>query len=106
MTQPARAPYFTKYDLPIPTREPDGEFACFQTWVNKATSWIGGQNPLCVDAKDRICRNGGDFMRARDEGAFPVRFWFGEGGMDADELAKSKRQHRAAMKLHYPWRFA
>lgn len=69
-----------RYDLPIPTREPDGQFTSMAQWINKATSWIGGQNALCVDAKDRICRCGGDFQRAENEGAFPIRFYYGAGG--------------------------
>lgn len=77
-------------DRALPSREPDGEFGCFQTWVCKATSWIGGTNPLCADAKGRICRNGGDFMIARDEDAFPVRYWFGEGGQTAKEQRRSQ----------------
>lgn len=74
-----------------PTREPDGNFPCFQTWVNKATSWIGGTNPACFDAKGRRCRIGGDFMRARDEGAFPVYYWFGEGDQTPAQQKKSQR---------------
>lgn len=74
----------------LPSREPDGEFATFARWVDKASSWIGGTNAYCADAKGRRCLNGGDMMRARDEGAFPVRFWFGKGGQ-----AKSTR--RASM---------
>lgn len=62
----------------LPARKPDGQFDSFQTWVNKAVSWIGGTNPLCADAKDRVCNNGWDMMRARDEAAFPVRFWLNE----------------------------
>ena len=89
----------------LPDRTPDGEFASFQTWVNKATSWIGGTNPLCADSKGRICRNGGDMMRARDECAFPVRFWFGEGPLTPKQQRKSERDYVRAMRLHYPWRF-
>lgn len=89
----------------IPTREPDGKFHCFETWVCKAVSWIGGRNPLCVDAKDRRCTCGGDFMRARDEGAFPVRFWLNEGGQSPAEQRKAKSAHEKAMRLHYPWRY-
>jgi hypothetical protein len=81
-----------KYLDLLPNRKPDGEFDTFDTWVNKATSWIGGTNPLCADAKGRYCRCGEDFMRARDERAFPVRFWFGEGGQTAAEQRKSQRQ--------------
>lgn len=91
--------------MSVPNRAPDGEFHCHQTWVNKACSWIGGTNPLCVDAKDRVCRNGADMARARDEGAFPVRFWYGEGGQTTAEQRKAKRNHKATMKLLYPWRY-
>lgn len=52
-----------------------GSFATFDTWVNKARSWIGGTGAKCFDAKLRPCSIGADFMRARDEGAFPVTFW-------------------------------
>ena len=89
----------------VPTREPDGEFASFQEWVNKAASWIGGRNPACYDAKDRRCRNGKDFMLARDENAFPIRFWFGEGGQTPAEQRKAKKAHLAHMKMMYPWRY-
>lgn len=47
-------------------------FDTFETWVNKARSWMR-PGDICIDAKDRRCRVGADFMRARDEGAFPVR---------------------------------
>lgn len=93
------------YNVPIPTREPDGEFSCMTTWINKATSWIGGENALCVDAKDRICRCGRDFQRAHDEGAFPVRFYYGAGGETVAEQRRSQRRARATLKLNYPWRY-
>lgn len=82
---------------PLPDREPDGEFACFQTWVNKATSWIGGTNSLCADAQGRVCRIGADFMRARDEGTYPVRFWYGEGRQTPQQQAESRRATRRAL---------
>lgn len=82
---------------PLPDREPDGQFACFQTWVNKATSWIGGTNALCADAKGRVCRIGADFMRADQEGTFPVRFWFGEGRQTPQQQAESRRATRRAL---------
>lgn len=58
-------------------------FTSFEQWVNKAASWLGGVSScghrhkqtvraICVDAKGRVCRIGADFMRARDEDAFPV----------------------------------
>lgn len=94
-----------RYDLPIPTREPDGQFTSMVQWINKATSWIGGENALCVDAKDRICRNGGDFQRAETEGAFPIRFYFGAGGESAVEQRKSQRRAKAVLRMQYPWRY-
>lgn len=81
----------------VPAREPDGEFRSFETWVSKATSWIGGTNSLCADAQYRVCRNGGDFMRARDEGAFPVRFWHGEGGQSAKEQSRNRAATRRVL---------
>ena len=81
----------------VPSRAPDGEFASFDQWVNKATSWIGGTNALCADAQGRICRIGGDMMRARDEGAFPVRYWFGEGGQTVKQQRASRAATRRAM---------
>lgn len=97
MTRSADAP------TTVPPRAPDGQFAQFTTWVNKATSWIGGTNALCVDAKDRVCRNGADMMRARDEGAFPVRFWHGEGGQTQMQQRQSKRDAKKALKLYHMW---
>ncbi len=94
-----------RYDLPIPTREPDGQFTSMTNWINKATSWIGGENALCVDAKDRICRNGGDFQRAENEGAFPIRFYYGAGGESPTEQRRSVRRAKATMKMNYPWRY-
>lgn len=81
----------------LPGREPDGEFRTFTHWVNHATSYIGGMNALCADAQGRVCRIGADFMRARDEGAFPVRFWFGAGGQSHAEQRKSRAATRRAL---------
>lgn len=68
------------------------KFDSFQEWVNRASRCLTA-HPLyfqgdpandeayfkrfvaiCFDTKGRLCANGGDFMRARDEGAFPVRW--------------------------------
>jgi hypothetical protein len=86
----------------LPDREPDGEFQSFQEWVNKAASWIGGTNSLCVDAQGRICRMGMDFMRARDEGTFPVSFWFGAGW---ESEAERRRSERAARRIMGDFKF-
>lgn len=62
---------------PLPDFEPDwfGQFTTFETWVGKASSWID-KNAVCIDAKGRRCLNGRDMLLARDEGAFPVRFFW------------------------------
>jgi len=58
-----------------PVGEADGEFRTFVEWVNKAASWIGGTGAKCYDAKDRRCPSGAEFMRARDENTFPIRWY-------------------------------
>ena len=56
--------------------EHNQEFETFQTWVNKASSWLTRHEgkAICFDTKGRQVVNGGGFMRARDENAFPVRW--------------------------------
>lgn len=77
---------------PLNGFEPDwaGQFDTFQDWVNHAsraltgveysTGGLGrdgiGVPSVCVDAKGRRCAIGKDFMRARDEDAFPVRYFW------------------------------
>lgn len=61
-----------------------GEFRDFSDWVNFASirltdcqHRLGGAVPaICVDALGRRCWIGADFHRARDEGAFPVRYFW------------------------------
>lgn len=69
----------------------DQRFDTFSQWVNSASTrltahpdyrntehgetkgWRGRHfTALCFDQKGRLLHNGGDFMRARDEDAFPV----------------------------------
>lgn len=84
-----------------------GEFCSFADWVNFATQRLtgttdplmGGQvQSVCIDAFGRRCTMGAHFMRARDEGAFPVRFFWdcfpevtslGDVGSRADTKASS-----------------
>lgn len=58
--------------------EHNQRFDSFQEWVNKASSWLTRrgkfERAVCFDAKGRWCGCGGDFMRARDDNAFPVRW--------------------------------
>ncbi|MGV1913586.1 phage Gp37/Gp68 family protein [Agrobacterium vitis] len=56
-------------------RMTDGEpvfrqFTTFDQWVNKASTWINGG--VCLDRTGRRLKIGGDFMRARDKGTFPL----------------------------------
>jgi hypothetical protein len=90
-------------EMAVPDRPADGEFRDFEDWVNTATRKIGGMNPLCADAQDRVCTMGLHFMRARDEGSFPVRFWFNAGGQSARQ--QDRDADRADALLH-PYRSA
>lgn len=56
-----------------------GQFDTHQQWVNKARSWLASPShapAVCIDAKGRRCTIGADMARARDEGAFPVRYFW------------------------------
>lgn len=61
-----------------------GEFKDFGDWVSFATTRLTGTTDdmgreipvICVDALGRRCTIGRDFMRARDEGTFPVRYFW------------------------------
>lgn len=60
-----------------------GEFRDHADWVNFATKRLTGTyndrsevKAICVDALGRRCHDGGDMIRARDEGAFPVRYFW------------------------------
>ncbi len=52
-----------------------GQFETFQQWVNKAASRLDNK-AVCIDAIGRRCLRGADFMRARDEKTFPVRYFW------------------------------
>ncbi len=62
----------------------EGEFRDFDDWVSFASKRLtvasdsngADLSAICVDALGRRCHNGRDFARARDEGAFPVRYFF------------------------------
>lgn len=58
--------------------EHNQQFDTFTEWCNKAPSWLTRRgtdvHAICYDAKGRLCTIGGDFMRARDENAFPVKW--------------------------------
>ncbi len=82
---------------PMQGFEPDwfGQFTSFDMWVNKAPTWINS-DAVCIDAKGRRCLRGVDFMRARDEDAFPVRFFWTfkvEGAPGERERSKLRAGH-------------
>lgn len=50
-------------------------FNTFNSWVNRASSWLHGYKNtqiICLDTKNRICEIGKDFQRSRDDDSFPV----------------------------------
>ncbi|AJX33424.1 phage Gp37/Gp68 family protein [Burkholderia oklahomensis] len=60
------------------------QFDSFQQWVNKASTWVNGG--ICLDRHGDELRNGGDFMRARDAGNFPVTVMHRTGKRAAGRL--------------------
>ncbi|KML57035.1 hypothetical protein VL15_15025 [Burkholderia cepacia] len=60
------------------------QFDSFQQWVNKASTWVNGG--VCLDRNGNVLRNGGDFMRARDAGDFPVTVMHRTGKRAAGRL--------------------
>lgn len=56
--------------------EQNQTFETFERWVNKASSWLTRREgkAICYDTKGRQCMIGRDFMQARDDGSFPVRW--------------------------------
>lgn len=75
------------------SRTDSQRFENYEDWVRHASSWLTDHpeycntehgdtkgwrghhfTAICFDTLGRICRQGSDFMRARDEGTFPVRW--------------------------------
>jgi hypothetical protein len=78
--------------------EHNQQFDSLQEWVNRGRSWLTRRHEIdsnghpynraiCFDMKGRLVQNGGDFMRARDEDAFPVRWLW------PDQIAEIGNQH-------------
>ena len=63
----------------------DGHFVSFQDWVNKAASRLAGRDARCFDTEHRELFGGSDFERAREDEAFPVRYYFNCGSPYDDE---------------------
>jgi hypothetical protein len=78
--------------------EHDQQFNSMQEWVNKGNSWLTRRmkynssghpyfRAVCFDTKNRLVSCGGDFQRAEDEGAFPIRWLW------PDQIAEIAAQH-------------
>lgn len=52
-----------------------GQFDSFSKWVSRASEVLD-HRAICVDVLGRRCVIGKDFMRARDENAFPIRYFW------------------------------
>ena len=55
-------------------------FSSFENWCDTAkgkfaSAGLHGDDSICVDTQGRICQKGLEFMRARDDGSFPVRVY-------------------------------
>lgn len=57
----------------------DIEFNDFETWVNKAPTWLGLREDkarlVCIDSWCEKCSCGADFHKARDRKSFPVKVY-------------------------------
>jgi hypothetical protein len=62
--------------------EHDQRFDSFAQWFDEGPSWLGRRGPnetaVCLDARNRPCVANADFMRARDQKTFPVRWLWPE----------------------------
>jgi hypothetical protein len=56
-----------------------GEFKSFEDWLNRAEEALRSpeyRRAVCVDTIGRRCAIGKDFIRARDEKTYPVRYFW------------------------------
>ena len=58
-----------------PKGEPDGEFINWESFLPNEVPTPADQRLVCFDARDRYCPTIQQIIRARDEGAFPIRYW-------------------------------
>lgn len=83
--------------------EHDQRFDNFAQWFDEGPSWLGRRGPtetaVCLDARNRLCVANADFMRARDQKAFPVRWLWPE---DAAALAAAQASECCVPRLGEP----
>lgn len=92
-----------------------GEFKDFHDWVSFASQRLTGVTgsvgeevrAICVDAIGRRCQVGADFTRAREQGTFPVRYFWDmrpvadpEGFDVPDDFTGSVWRHKGNQKLY------
>lgn len=74
------------------------QFDSYEEWVDMGRYWLTERQrtnssghpyncAVCFDMKGRLVECGGDFMRARDDGSFPVRWLW------PDQIAEIGNQH-------------
>ena len=56
------------------------EFSDFRNWCDTAKAKFAmagaaADNTICIDNRCRVVNRGGDFMRAQEDGAFPVKVY-------------------------------
>lgn len=71
------------------------QFTDYQHWVNKADTWV--QGGICLDERGRQLALGRDFMKARDDGTFPVTIMHRVGKRAAGRLLEGV-EHNAFPK--------
>ena len=93
------------HGTPVPmTLRPkvEGQFNSFDEWVSHASRALGDQNEyakmMCIDAVGRRCYKGGCFMRARDEGTFPIRYFYEFEELDMKGLDKLREELSEGIK--------
>ena len=74
------------------------QFTDFQHWVNKASTWV--QGGICLDSVGRRLSIGRDFMRARDEEAFPVTVMHRVGKAAAGRLLEGVEHNAFPQEAH------
>lgn len=82
------------------------EFTSFQQWVDKGKSWyancgVRSHKLINLDAKGRVVVSGKEFMRARDDGSFPVTVYSIEP--PETRAAKLERLGIGEEDLHQEW---